>query len=401
MSSVTNQRLIISRANHFVRRPFVRAPHREVGGTLHQHGLFTEKVNKVKEIRTKVSLKQNDPVLDNLGFPVLVPDLDLKNVHPVIKSIFQGSVIQQFPLAGRLKNFQRAWEKLTKDQEILSIIKGYQIPFITNPIQNSVRNVQMKKEQKVLVDKEVSDILRKGAIRLCQNQPTKPLSKYSVLSREKGRRVSPSDKSKTVKQVYTFPTFQNGRFALPEIHAKRGGLHVQARYERCILFSSSESDIQRESAFSVVREIIRVSLPMFWLRSCTSHFYKDFEGPDVLTKEIKYFNYNLSGRHVTFGKNQGRDCTGKRYSHLPITTLRLCNKPEEVGFRAHTEDRILRSDSEFSGSLLVFNSRETSESKDTLLEMYKAETVSILELTKLIGLLCSCLLYTSPSPRDS
>jgi len=88
------------------------------------------------------------------------------------------------------------------------------------------------------------------------SKPTKPVSKYSVLSREKGRRVSPSDKSKTVKQVYTLPTFQNGRFALPEIHAKRGGLHVQARYERCILFSSSESDIQRESAFSVVREII-------------------------------------------------------------------------------------------------------------------------------------------------
>jgi len=93
MSFVTNQRLISD--NHFVSRSFAIAPHREVGGINHRLDLSTRKVNKVQEIKTKkqnktegqFETKQNDSVLNNLGFPVLVPDFkNSKNVHPVIKT---------------------------------------------------------------------------------------------------------------------------------------------------------------------------------------------------------------------------------------------------------------------------------------------------------------------------
>ena len=66
---------------------------------------------------------------------LLVPLSDLKNVHPVIKQLFQGVVIPNIPLAGRLKYFQNSWKKLTKVQTILDIIEGYQIPFKTKPFQ--------------------------------------------------------------------------------------------------------------------------------------------------------------------------------------------------------------------------------------------------------------------------
>jgi len=389
MSSVTNQRLIIiSRANHFVRRPFVRAPHREVGGTLHQHGLFTEKVNKVKEIRTKVSLKQNDPVLNNLGFPVLVPDLDLKNVHPVIKSIFQGSVIQQFPLAGRLKNFQRAWEKLTKDQEILSIIKGYQIPFITNPIQNSVRNVQMKKEQKVLVDKEVSDMLRKGAIRLCQNQPNQYLSTLFLVGKKDGgyRPVI------NLKQLNKFIPYQ---------HFKMEGLHylkymLKEGDYMCKLdmkdayFSVPLSQISREKVrFQWSGKLYEFLCLCFGLGPAPRIFTKILKVPMSLLRRLNILIIIYLDDMLLLGRTREETVRAKD------TVIYLL---QHLGFVINLKKSVLEPTQKIEFLGLIVNSQDLSLSltqeklqkvKTRCLEMYKAETVSILELTKLIGLLCS------------
>jgi len=83
------------------------------------------------------------PIFNNLELPILVPDLRLQNIQPVVKNI--GLKVHQVPLAGRLRNIQ----------DILSVIKGYQIPFKTIPVQTKpLRTAQMSKEQQALVDKE-------------------------------------------------------------------------------------------------------------------------------------------------------------------------------------------------------------------------------------------------------
>ena len=56
-------------------------------------------------------------------------------------------------------------EKITRDQEILSIVKGYQIPFTNLPVQEKHPNtIKMSEQQSLLVDREISELLEKGVI---------------------------------------------------------------------------------------------------------------------------------------------------------------------------------------------------------------------------------------------
>ena len=63
-----------------------------------------------------------------MGFPVLILDSDLQNLHTFIKNLFQGIEAPQTPLAGRLKYFLKNRKKLTSDSNILGITQGFQIP---------------------------------------------------------------------------------------------------------------------------------------------------------------------------------------------------------------------------------------------------------------------------------
>ena len=55
------------------------------------------------------------------------------------------------PLAGRLKHFLQSWEILTKDPEILVIVKWFKIAFIRNPTQQKAPKTPcLSKEQAAL-----------------------------------------------------------------------------------------------------------------------------------------------------------------------------------------------------------------------------------------------------------
>ena len=60
----------------------------------------------------------------------LVPLEKLEHVHPLVKEMFPEELKQNVPLGGRISHFEQSWEKLTKDQEILEMMKGYKIPLV-------------------------------------------------------------------------------------------------------------------------------------------------------------------------------------------------------------------------------------------------------------------------------
>ena len=69
------------------------------------------------------------------------------------------------PPAGRISHFLVNWQKLTLNQDILSVVKGYKIPFIKIPFQRKIPNfTKMNKKQIALVDLELKEMLKKGAI---------------------------------------------------------------------------------------------------------------------------------------------------------------------------------------------------------------------------------------------
>ena len=55
---------------------------------------------------------------------------------------------------------------MTQDQEILSEVKGYVIPFLKITVQRTIlKQVATSKTQKLLIDQEIMKMLDKGAIK--------------------------------------------------------------------------------------------------------------------------------------------------------------------------------------------------------------------------------------------
>ena len=99
----------------------------------------------------------------------VIPNVELVNVHPLIKRLFSKEMLTKavnIPPAGRISHFLVNWQKLTLNQDILSVAKGYKIPFIKIPFQRKIPNfTKMSKKQIALVDLELKEMLRrKGAI---------------------------------------------------------------------------------------------------------------------------------------------------------------------------------------------------------------------------------------------
>ena len=84
----------------------------------------------------------------------------LNHVHPILKKKFSKQKIPNCPLAGRIKEFLPAWKLLTKDQELLALVEGYQIPFVKDPVKEKAPKVtKLNQEQQTQVDLEVKALL--------------------------------------------------------------------------------------------------------------------------------------------------------------------------------------------------------------------------------------------------
>ena len=120
--------------------------------------------------------------------------------------------------------------------------------------------------------------------------------------------------------------------------------------------------MQGQSSFSIVREALRIPLPVFWLRTSPNNFYQNFRSANIPNKEIEYQNSYLSRRHVVAGKvNQGGS-DSNRYSVFLVATSRIYNQPQKVHSDSPAKNRVFRSASRFSQHVIVFDSRETDES---------------------------------------
>ena len=115
-------------------------------------------------VNTSFIIQKEVSVTSNSELVPLKKIATLEHVHPVIRKLYTKR-IPNVPLAGRLGYFIAAWEKITQDQEILSIVKGFEVPFVSLPLQEKIPNLtKMSKEQFSLVEQEVLEMLEKGAI---------------------------------------------------------------------------------------------------------------------------------------------------------------------------------------------------------------------------------------------
>ena len=98
--------------------------------------------------------------------------------QPLVKILFTGKS-PNLILARRLPHFSKNWEKLTLDQDILSVVKGYVIPFLKVLVQKTVpKQVRVSKTQELLIDQDIVEMLEKRAI-----------EKWNILSQANSRAI--------------------------------------------------------------------------------------------------------------------------------------------------------------------------------------------------------------------
>ena len=106
-------------------------------------------------------------------------------IHPLVRKLFNEE-IPNVPLAGRLSQFVKQWEKVTHDQEILSIVKRYQMPFTNLSIQEKPNTIKMSEQHSLLVDQEISELLEKGAIQKVKTAQEKFISNIFLVGKNDG-----------------------------------------------------------------------------------------------------------------------------------------------------------------------------------------------------------------------
>ena len=101
---------------------------------------------------------------------------------------------------------------------------------------------------------------------------------------------------------------------------------MQTGFEGYILCSSIKSCIQKICAVSLVREVLQVSLPLFWTRPSTKNFYKITQNSSFSVASPEHTKYDLLGRHVVNRPYSRRNINGQRHSNLPSSTTRVCTE---------------------------------------------------------------------------
>ena len=135
---------------------------------------------------------------------------------------------------------------------------------------------------------------------LSNNSHPRRIHKQPIFSGEEGRRSASSNKFEESESICAKRALLNGGCALNPIYAGKGGLHVQTGLEGCLFQPSSLQKLSEICTLPVERETTPVHVPMFWIRTGTSNFYKTTESPTSSSPTAEYIDYNLHRRHVSY-----------------------------------------------------------------------------------------------------
>ena len=111
--NLPRERGLLARAPHFIKEG-------QMGG---------KNSGRITMVNTFCS-KRREPFYSNsqISLPVMINMEELTHVHPILKKLFPKQKIPKCALAGRINEFLPASKLLTKDQELLALVEGYQIP---------------------------------------------------------------------------------------------------------------------------------------------------------------------------------------------------------------------------------------------------------------------------------
>ena len=202
------------------------------------------------------SLMKNQPATH---FPELITSSDY--VKPIIKKLFPHHS-KNTPLAGRITNFVSNWSKLTNDKEILQTVKGLKIQFLERPNQKQPpAETKMSLEEK-LVDSEVQELLRKGAITPTRVSEDQFVSNIFLRPKKDGR-FRPIINSKKIEPIHSIFAFQmEGLKQLKDL-LRQNDLMVEIDLKD-VYFSIPLHPETEICKVSMERQSIPIPVSLFW-----------------------------------------------------------------------------------------------------------------------------------------
>ena len=119
-----------------------------------------------------------------------VPEISLKweleNVHLLIKRLFSSNKVRNVSNRRETKLFLKGLEKINLGSEYPGL-DGYVTPFQRKPFQSKIPfQLVTSREQQKLMDKEVKEMLRNGAIRQANKVKGEILSNFFFAKKEDG-----------------------------------------------------------------------------------------------------------------------------------------------------------------------------------------------------------------------
>ena len=106
-------------------------------------------------------------------------------IHPVVRKLFTKEIPNAPRLAGMISHFVIHLKQITCDQEIVSIVKGYQIPFVNLLVKEKLPNtIKMSEQQSLLVDQEISELQEKRVIQKAETTQEEFLGNLSFVGKK-------------------------------------------------------------------------------------------------------------------------------------------------------------------------------------------------------------------------
>ena len=218
-----------------------------------------------------------------------------------------------------------------------------------------------------------------------------------VPSREEGQEKPSCNQLQAPESIHTILALQNGRLALSERNVAKGRFHMQTGHKGCIFFSTTLSILNKICQIFMAREPLLVPLPMFWLRPSTSNIYKTFKSLYIITEANEYSSDKIPRRYAFDGTNNGGNYNIQRYNHLASATSGFHFEHGGIDFESSPRDRNSWSDSKLCEND-TFSARIKSKTdSDQWQDLYMKGFVTVLKLTKLIGLLASTIQAVLPA----
>ena len=75
---------------------------------------------------------------------------------------------------------------------------------------------------------------------------------------------------------------------------------MQTRLKSCLPFGSIEERFQKNGTVSMVRQLVQISLPVFWHKACIKGFDKTSVSSYINIAETEHKDNHLLGGHALF-----------------------------------------------------------------------------------------------------